>query len=91
MGCHQLQSYAVLGSASAQPSSVIPYHKRYESTSRYTGHKSWQGEVKLHCFATHRRICLLFTRCGMDWFSSIVLWPTLNRIVFYGVGKQPTW
>lgn len=89
-GCHQPQSCVVAGSASAQPSSFIPYHKWHESTSWYAGHKSRQEEVRLHCFATHRTICLVFTYCGMDQFSSIVLWLTLKIIIFYGVGEQPT-
>jgi len=91
-GQHGLPPAAELrcpGSASAQPSSFIPYHKRYGSTSWYAGHQSWQGEVRLHCCATHRTICLVFTRCGTDELSSTVLWLNLSIITFYGAGKQP--
>lgn len=51
---------------------------------RWAGHNLRQGEVRLWCFAAHKR-CQLHA----DQHSSIMLWLTLSVTLFYGAGRQP--
>lgn len=68
--------------------SLRPLSPPAERTSA-GGTQGTAGRGQASLLRSSRTIFVIFTRCGTDRCTSIVLWLTLNIMIFYGAGKQP--